>query len=251
MNTLLYLGYPVLLLALAGAWIAALVDALRRHRPWIWVVTVLLLGPLGALFYLLNFRIAGNGRRGWVEHRFGGRAQLRRLAREAADKDLPVLWRDLGDHHLRFDEFPQAVTALKRALELAPEDLRSQFLAGVALLHAGKPELALAHLEYVEDHDPRYAWGDLLVKKARAQAAAGNEDAAFDTLARLDREFNRPEGVVCFARMLVRRGQHDKAREALRRVLDHAGEVDPVLRAEHEQWLREARRELRRLDSTR
>lgn len=248
MKTVLFIAHPVILFALACAWAWCLADALRNHRAWSWVVAMILTGPLGAAAYVVNFHAPGAPQGGRLERVLGDSIRLRGLYADARDRDLIPTWKEIATIHIRRQEWRPALDALRRVNERAPEDLRAHLQAGHVMTELGHPREALEHLEYVESVDPRYAWGDLLIAKARALDRLGDEGSAFAALEEYAREYSTPEGLVMYARGLVARGRVDEARAALKRTLDHAGALDAKAVAEHAFWLRVAKAELRALD---
>lgn len=244
MNELFYIAQPIVLMVLAGLWVACIVDALREHRPWAWVI-VLVVVPVSFPIYWLNFRVWGRGHVGLIDAHLADSRRLAQLAEELKLRDVAGVRRDIADIHFRHGRFREALEHLRPALEFAPEDLRPQYQAGVALLGIGRPELAESHLEFVVDEDPKYLRGQARLALARVQLALDKNDLAFATLAQLAEEFAVPEGAVRHARLFVQQGYPDQARQALEQLFERLGhDGGGALSPDDHKWLRTARREL-------
>lgn len=244
MNDLLYILQPIVLMVLAGLWVACIVDALREHRPWVWVL-VLVFVPVSFPLYYLNFRVWGRGDKGLIDAHLADSRRLHELTEELKERDVAGVRRDLADILFRRGNFRGALEHLRPALDFAPEDLRSQYQAGVALLGIGRPELARTHLEFVVEEDPKYQRGEARLALARTFLALNQSDLAFDQLAVLVEEFSLPEGAVRFARLLVQQGYRDRARQTLETLFDRLGGApERGLPPGELKWLRTARREL-------
>jgi tetratricopeptide (TPR) repeat protein len=98
----------------------------------------------------------------------------------ALQPENAVAWRLLGRARARCDDAPGAVSALQRAIELAPDELRVYSEMALALSDLRRYDEAIRTVEQAVSRDPDagYAyvtWGDILRDKGMAQAdSAGN-----------------------------------------------------------------------------
>src|SRR5271167_1622266 len=92
-----------------------------------------------------------------------------------SDPNFAEAFLDLGAVYLETHEYPAAVVALKRALELNPELEAAQLQLGFALLAQGYAEEAIPHLDRVHALG---ALGIAQIETGRYQAAVENLSAA-------------------------------------------------------------------------
>ncbi len=241
---------PLVTLALLAFWIYCLVDALREDRSWIWIALLAFIPVLSAFAYFLNFKAFGAPSRGLLDGWYGDSARLRELQKQARELDVPGVNREIADIYFRRGDYNEALATLKRVLDQDGEDLRSQYQAGVCMTVLGKPEAAIPHLEFVLDQDARYGFGDAHLAMANAFLAVGENERAFDLYTHVVENFNVPEAVVRYARMLMERGERDRAQLALRTMLGKVGSLLPEDLARHRPWIRKAAEDLRALEKS-
>lgn len=97
-----------------------------------------------------------------------------------AHPDEPVLWFLLGCARAELGLFPQAESALRKTLTLAPQDPGALYNCGYVLQRQNKLDEAVAHFKASLRLNPRYkeAWNNL----GNALRALGQVDAARDAL---------------------------------------------------------------------
>jgi len=127
-------------------------------------------------------------------------------------------------------------------LDEDPEDLRSQYQAGVSLASLGHLDKAIPHLEYVVEEDPRYGAGDARLSLANALIAKGDAERAFDQLDLVVKNHNLPEASVRYARMLKEQGYPEEARKCLEEMLEKTAELSPDHLRSDRRWIEEARK---------
>lgn len=251
MEYVLLILQPIVLLVLFGIWAWCIADALREHRPWIWVIVLALVPILPVPFYLLNFKLFGARADGRLDGYLKEERELRDLRRDAEERDLPIAHRQLAEALLRRGQPEEALRSLGRVLDLDAEDVSAQYLAGVALLAVGQPAKALEHLEYVVEQDPGYRRGDGRLSLAYALQGVGENTRARQEIAAAAESYLLPEAIVRHARFLRDEGQHDRARTILAELLARAEEIDPLEIRRHRPWLRQATEELAALQQAR
>lgn len=244
MREVLFIAQPLFLMLLAGLWVACIVDALREHRPWLWVLLLVFVPPVFPIYWL-NFRVWGRGSVGLIDGHLADSRRLAELMAELKERDVAGVRREIADIHFRHGRFREAIEHLKPVLEFTPEDLRSQYQAGVAMMGIGRPELAESHLEFVVEQDARFLRGEARLALARALQAQGKNERAFDQFAHLLDDYAVPEAAVRLARMMVVQGYADRARVTLESLFERVGaDAGAALSPDDHKWLRTARREL-------
>lgn len=245
--TLWDLARPLLLLACACAWVWCISDALRSHRPWKWVLAVVLFPPAAIPAYLLNFKFFGGNDEGRIDGQVRLMRRLRELQAEIAVRDVPALRIETAEILMRLERWQEALDALRPALDSDPEDLRAQYAAGIAWQNLGRPREAAVHLEYVVDQEPRHMRGQARLAYANALKDMGEDARAFEQYEIVARDYSLPEAVVRHARLLAERGKTDEARRALTAMLGNVGELDAETRRTSRKWIRAAAEDRKRL----
>lgn len=245
--TLWDLFRPLILIACAGAWVWCIADALRNHRPWNWVLAVLVLPPVAIPAYLLNFKFFGGNDEGRVDGQVRLMRRLRELQEELRLRDVPALRIEMAEVLMRLERWQEALAALQPAIDHDPEDIRAQYLAGQCWLRLARAREAAVHLEYVVDQEPRHARGEARLALGNALEALGEAARAHEQFEAVARDFNLPEAVVRHARAMSGKGRHDEARRLLTVMLQHVGELDPETARRSRKWIRAGAEDLKKL----
>lgn len=247
MADFLDLAQPLILMVILAVWVYCIVDALRNHRPWAWVIALVALPVLSAPFYLLNFKLFGSAEGGRLDVMLGDSRRLRELKEEARVRDVAGVHREIADIYFRRGNYDMALEALKRVLDLDPEDLRSQYQAGASMVATGRAAEAIPHLEYVVEEEPRYGYGEARLVLANAYMALRDQDRAFEEYSRLVESHNLPEAVVKHARLLRARGDEETARRELKEMLNSVTALPKDRLEAYRPWIRQAADDLRNM----
>ncbi len=239
---------PILVMILAAWWVACIVDALRQHRSWLWVLGLVFVPIVSAPVYFLNFKLGGSNK-GHIDAKMNLLKRLRDLQAELAVRDVPALRRDIAGVYYELGRWREALESLRPVLDDDPEDLAAQFQAGMCWVRLGQAEAAANHLEYVVDEEPKYARGEARVALGNVWKEMGRDEDAVEQFARAAQEYSIPEAVVRHARFLRERGERDAARRALLQMLKGAGDLDPDLKRKSRKWIRAAAEDLKSLES--
>lgn len=243
------IAYPLSGLLLMGLWVYCIVDALRGHRPWVWVVLVTFVPVLSAPVYLVNFKLMGGGSNaggGILDAAIEENRRLRQLQARAREADIPSTHREIARIFLSRGQFEDALAHLKRALDAEPEDIPAQYLAGLAFQGLDRHGEALAHLRFVEEEEPRHDEGGVGAAIGRSLELSGDLDAAESAFESAMVRDAHPEAIVRWARLVAARGDRDRAREALATLIDRAEGMAPDRARRYAVWLKEARSEYAR-----
>ncbi|MCB2153771.1 tetratricopeptide repeat protein [bacterium] len=247
MTEFLFIVHPIWYLILLGLWVYCLVDALRFHRTWFWVLFVLCLGPLAAIVYIPNFKLKRHRREGLLDEYVADAVQLKDLQQQAAESNIPALHLQVAEIHVRRQRWQEALEELDKALANDDEDLRAHHLAGVCFRELGRPEGALAHLEYVLGEDPRAGYGHARLVYANALLDLGRKEEAAEQYDRVLSAYSIPEAAVRRARLLEEFGERSAAMETLEDSIDRAKDFPADRKADEGRWIRTAREELDRM----
>ena len=100
------------------------------------------------------------------------------------DPEDPAIHGELGIAYALMNDFRQAASAMETALDLAPDDSWTRVLLGLIQLENDEIEAAAEQLVRAADERPEDAEAQVIA--ALAAAAAGWEDAAHQTIARVE-----------------------------------------------------------------
>lgn len=242
--------YPLMILILSALWVWALVDSLRKHRPWPWVIVLAFIPILSMPIYYLNYYVIGRENEGVLDSSLQLSGRIRNLKAKVAEDGLVGDKRDLADAYFESQNYREALFLLRDVLQFDGTDLRSQFQAGVSLLATGQPEQALAHLEYVLDEEPRFYQGDARLVYANALLELGDTERARQEYERTTSHFNIPEATVRAARFMIEEGKKEEAYKLLLNMLQTVQLTERQKRTQ-KVWIKKAADELQKLKKQR
>jgi len=241
---------PLTFLLLLSLWMWALIDALRRERDYLWLILVVFIPPLGVALYLVNFLILGDEERGLTafRRRIDRERRIFELKQQIREEDFPARREELARLLFESGQWRDCLTHLEKALDIDPENLRAQYMAGRCLAELDEYDKALAHLDYVFHEEPAYDHYRAGILYARVLEAAARRQEALKVFERLRERTTTPEIRVRHALVLTRENQNDKAREELESLLaDYRDESENIHAARDKPWLDTARKLLSRL----
>ena len=248
---LLLFAYSILLIVFSIFWLRMLVDALKQHRPWGWIGFLAFVPVISGPLYFLNFYIFGKEGKGALDSSLEYSGRIRSLKQKIAENDLLADKRELADAYFESQNYNEALTLLQECLRGDGEDIRSQFQAGVSFLATGRPQLALPHLEYVLDVDPRFYYGEARLAYANALLESGDKERARDQFAWAATHFNIPEATVRMCQFLIQEGQKKEAYVLLVSMLQNVQLQSERLKRSQRAWIRKAADEIAQLKKQR
>jgi hypothetical protein len=219
------------------------IDVFRkdRGREWIWILV--LLPFIGSLIYLANFYASESRGARQIDVSWKRWSRLRQLKQLAAVQDTAGLWLEMGELHFQRREWMEALKALQRTLDLDDSLLKAHFLAGSALIEIGRHDAALAHLDYVLEHEATYGFGEAQLRRGRALETLGRIEEARDAYGQVVARHTYGEAVYRHAVLQAKTGNTAAAITALERMVREAAMAPRRDRP----WIRLAKTELARL----
>lgn len=226
-------------------WLWAAVEMFRRGDVRSWWMLALLLGPLGALAYLL-VRVVPE----WApapRPSQGPRIPLALAEIEVERLDNAMAWRDLAEARRFRGKTAEALEAARRAADKDPRDPHIAWELARCLLAAGLAEEAIAPLTRVLERDRSFAGGEALFAHAQSLAATGRHQEALEAYRELGARSSRSELVFALAEAEAAAGYAEPARVAFRRVISEGKLVPRYLAREVRPWMRRAEKRLAEL----
>lgn len=245
-----YLVVAILLLVamvIAGVWVASLIDALRSHRPWPWVIFLAFVPVISTPIYLFNYYVLGKNREGFIDKTLSNSARINALKAEVEANDLIGDIRELAFAYYDAQSYRESLKYLQRALDFDGEDTRAQYIAAQCFLALKMPTQSLPHFEYVLEVEPRYLQGAARLGYAKALYLSGETERYQLEIARAASHFNLPEASVMYARNLISEGKREEAYQVLIESLKTVGELSAEQKLDHKIWIKTAAEDLAKL----
>jgi hypothetical protein len=190
-----------------------------KRRPetyWLWII--ILMGPLGALAYILVEMLPDLG---LLEHSMGGFSRRKRIrALEALVLDNPSAgnYEELGDLLLEEKKYERARDAFDHALAQRTDALDPFYKRGLAALALGDAAAAVPDLEHVVKSDPKYDYRRSQLFYAVALAANDQSEPAAAAYKSLLESGGTIEALCHAAEFFAAQGRKAEARELLERI---------------------------------
>ncbi len=228
--------------------IAAIVDIVRTGADWYWILIVLFFPVFGSIAYFVVVRgpWQSGGRAAALSPstalRMQAQRRLREIAVQLAHWRGPALLVESGEQLLVLGKYAQAEAHLREAAQGGAPAEDVGFPLAQALGMQGRFAEAAAILEPLHRAAPDAHFGELQLALARALDESGRAEEAERELRDLLERRGLLEARVRLARLLLRRGDTNAARETLAGARAEAAQMPPYLRRRHRPWVRAARR---------
>src|SRR5258708_15203054 len=235
-----FLGYGIILQVIALIHFA-------RKRPegyWIWIIFIG--GAIGATVYLLAEALPDIGA---MRHSIGGFSRRKRIGElEAIVLENPSAgnYEELGDLLLDEKKYARAKECFDRALGSRTDSIDPFYKRGDCEFQLGYWAGAIADLERVVAHDPKYAYSRALSLLARALANAGRANDADTAFSRLLQLSTSSEPLAVPAESDLKQGRIAEAGELARKLIARRVTMPGFQRRRDRIWLRRASAGLRK-----
>jgi hypothetical protein len=238
-----YLAHPLALLVL----VLALVHYFRRRPDAYWLWIILLLGPIGAIVYLVVEAVPDLGLlRGTIKV-FPRRKRIKQLEQLIRQNPSAGNYEELGDLLMDDGKCARAREAFDRAIAARSDTLDVFYRRGVCAVEVGDAEAAIPDLEKVVAEDAGYDFyraGGLL---AHAYALTGQKERAETLFREVTARSVLSETYLNFADLLASEGKNAEAREWAQKVLDKKAAMPGYQRRRQRPWFRRASKLLNRV----
>lgn len=245
---------PILLLSIVLQ-IGCCVHAVRTGRPMYWILILLMFSYLAVLIYFIAEILPD------LQNRPGARRVLRKVkdrvdpergkrdaGRRLGLSDTPANRRALAEESLRSGDFAHALDLYQGALKgLYVTDPDLMLGLAKAQYGLGQPKRARETLDTLIAANPDFRSSDGHLLYARAVEDSGDTQAALQEYEALAQSYPGEEARVRYARLLLRDGQADKAREVFKEAVTRSAAAPKYYQREQREWIDAARRELSEL----
>lgn len=234
-----FLGYGVILQVIA------LVHFMRRRPEGYWIWIIFIGGAIGAAVYLLAEALPDIGA---MRHTMGGFSRRKRIGElEAIVLENPSAgnYEELGDLLLDEKKYARAKECFDHALGSRTDSIDPFYKRGDCEFQLGDWAGAVADLQRVVAHDPKYAYTRALSLLARAFAELGRVDDANAAFGRLLQLSTSSESLAVTAEFYLEQGRLADASEIARKLIARRATMPGFQRRRDRVWLRRASAVLR------
>jgi hypothetical protein len=234
-----YFGWGIILQ------IAAIIHWARKRPETFWLWIIILFGPLGALAYFLvegiDYPSMGRTMRGPSRRR-----RIHTLQALIRDNPSAGNYEELGDLLLAERDYAEARAAYDAALSQRTDSIDPFYRRGTAEFELGDHAAAIADLEHVVKHEPKYDYSRARCLLAQALAGAGRTAEAEALFDQLVASTTSPEATVSAAEFYAEHGRTREARELAETLLARRATMPAYQKRRDRAFLRRAGKLVRR-----
>jgi hypothetical protein len=226
-------------LTLVSLWFV--IDAVRR-REWFWVILLLALPAIGALWYYFHvYRGSGGGMSGFELPGAHSRRRIKQLQAQIHHLDKAHHHSQLGDVYFSQGKLPLAEASYRAAMERDPQDIDTRAHLGQCLLRLKRPAEARPLLEGVMRENPKHDYGHTMMALAETLTALGETDNAVLYWQHIVANHTYPRAKVQLAELYLAKGKTAEARAELNDVLKDDPHTPGFQRKRDRIWVRRAK----------
>lgn len=224
-----------------------LVHLIRNQRPWLWLVVVLGLPPIGPLVYLLlEVTPLRRSHSGGLQIPLPQSWLIRQAERTLAERDSWDNKAALAELYARAGRHEEAAALLEPALKTPfKKDPYILFALAMAVFESGDLQRAEALLDAIDATERVEIRKERELLRARIRAAEGAHAAARKLFELAAAGFNGEEARCRYACWLMERGEPEAARREFHRIVENARRAPGKYRREEADWIRLAKAHLR------
>src|ERR1700678_1632494 len=245
MGFLSYLLYPwgIILQGLA------IVHFIRRRPDNYWIFIILVLGPLGAIIYLLVAALSVIRFVGPSLIVFPRRRRISELMTAIRENPSAGNYEELGDLYMDDGDYAPARAAFDQAIAARADTLDPFYRRGVCAILLGDARAALPDLERAVSKESNYDFQRAAGLLAHAYALTGQKETAEALFRQITITSTLSETYLNFAELLASEGRNAEAREWAQKVLDKKATMPGYLKRRERPWFRRANEVLKRVQA--
>ena len=225
----------------------ALVHFIRRRPDSYWFFIIILLGPPGALIYLLIEVIPDLGLLRQSLEVYPRRKRIRLLEALVVENPSAGNYEELGDLYLDDRKYGRAKECYDKAISSRADLPDTFYRRGIAEVQLGQFNAAVKDLEYAVSRDPKYDSHRAAGLLAHAYANTSQSEKADALFREVTRKSTNSETYYNYASFLAAQNRTAEAREWAERILAKKPTMPGYLRRRERHWFRSASGLLKRL----
>ena len=219
----------------------AIVHFVRRRPDTYWLWIIILLGPLGAIAYILVEMIPDLGLMGNSFKGFSRRKRIRMLQALVLDNPSAGNYEELGDLLLEEKRYKEARDCFDHALGQRTDSIDPFYRRGMAAFELGDAAAAVPDLARVVKENPKYDYWRAQLYYARSLAAIGRSDDAATAFRNLINTTTTTEALCHAAEFFAQQNQKEEAKSLLDRITARVPTMPAYQKRRERPWLRRAK----------
>jgi tetratricopeptide (TPR) repeat protein len=220
-------------------------DCVQRKEPFVWIVIMVVLCPIGAVAYFFTVKSAGPQKRVKL---FSAPQQAKEVETEETlqYKELINLYHKafhyekLGQIYLEQKKFDLAISAFESAIEKDPELADARYGLAKCLHAQGDHIKAAEALEELLKIDKKHDYGNAQFGLAECYRLTGQDDKAleaYDTVIKSHRFF---KAYHYYARLLDKKGKKEEAVGYMKKIIGFSKDLPEYKLEKERYWIDEA-----------
>jgi len=216
-----------------------MIDAIRK-REWPWVIYMLFMPGLAALWYFF-YMYRGPTTRGFELPGAHDRRRIKELEAQIHHIGNAIHYHQLGDVYFQQGKYDKAEGCYRNALQRDGNDPDTRAHYGQCLLRLRRPAEAKPLLEGVLRENPKHDYNYTAMAYAEVNIALGETEQAQKTLEYVVGQNSYPRAKVQLAELYLAKNQIEDARAQLQEVVEEDPHTPPFQRRRDRVWISRAR----------
>ena len=221
------------------------IDCLKRRENFLWILVIVLFGPVGAAFYLffVKFSVANKVK---FKKDYKDTEEVENLKNLIELHGKAYHNNELGEIYMERGDLDRAKGCYEKAVKEDQDMLTAQYGLSKCLHGSGKHLEAAYVLEDLIAKDRKYDYGNALFGLADSYRMAGEEDKAIKAYEDLFKAYSFFRGYYEYAMLLVKKGRLEDAIQSMRTLIKNAGSLPDYKYQQEKIWIDKAHKFLRR-----
>ena len=220
------------------------IDCLKRKENFLWIVIIILFGPVGAALYLFFVKLSGNSVK--IKTTIKDTEEVENLKTLIELHSKAYHYNELGDIYLKRGGLQEAKECYEKAVKKDQSMLNAQYGLAKCLHGIGKYLEAAYLLEDLVANDRKHDYGNALFGLAESYRLSGEDDKAIKVYEDLFKAYSFFRGYYEYAMLLVKKGRLDDAIKSMRTLINNAGTLPDYKYQQEKIWIDKAHKFLRR-----
>jgi hypothetical protein len=241
-----YLLYPWGLLLQA----AAIIHFIRRRPDTYWLWIIIILGPIGAIIYLMVEAAPDIGLLGGAFRVFPRRRRIRELEAMIRDNPSAGNYEELADLYMQDGNYAKGRDCYNHAISSRTDSPDPFYRRAVCAIELKDFAPAVPDLERVVASKADYDFNRAAGLLAHAYAETGQKEKAEALFKKVTTTSTLSETYLNYASLLASLGRKEEARTWAQKVLDKKPTMPGYLKRRERPWFRKASGMLKRVASS-
>jgi len=225
-------------------------DCIQRKEPFVWIVIMVVLIPIGAVAYYFTVKSVGTRKGIRI---FSSPRQIKEVETEETlqYKELINLYHKafhyekLGQIYLEQKKYDLAISAFQNAIKKDPELSEARYGLAKCLHAMGDHMKAAEVLEELIKIDKKYDYGNALFGLAECYRLTGQDDKALESYEAVIKSHRFFKAYHYYARLLDKNGKKEEAVNYMKKIIGFSKDLPEYKLEKERYWIDEAYKYLR------